>query len=96
MANASAEPVFVLPFWMRIGTACLMFMVTLLSMWRGFLRFEWVPYLCFGLYYLIYVPKQRAEAAAAYLKKSRTMAAGALMVAALAGFGHNLYVAFAK
>jgi hypothetical protein len=31
-------------------------------MWKGFLQFDWVPYFCFGVVYLLYVPRQKGEA----------------------------------
>jgi hypothetical protein len=72
-----------------------MFAVALLNMWKG----SWLlgtPYLCFGLYYLFYVPRQKGETFVAYCAKSRTIISVVLLVAALAGFGNNLRVAFAR
>lgn len=93
-STLSAPPVF-LPLWVRIGLACLMFAVSLLNMWKGS-WFQGAPYLCFGLHYLLYVPKQKAETFVAYCTKSRTIMSAVLLVAALAGFGNNLRVAFAR
>ncbi len=80
----------------RVVMTCLLFSCTVLSMWKGFLRFEWVFFFCFGLYYMMYLPKQKGEAFAAYLKRPRTVASVALLVAAVAGAGYNLHVAFMK
>ena len=56
--HESSPPVFFLPSWARIGVVCLMFTCAVLSAWRGFFRFEWVPWFCMGLYWLLYFPKQ--------------------------------------
>jgi len=93
---SKSKSISFLPFWVRTGMACVMFAVTAISMWKGFLRFEWVPYFCFGLYYLLYVQRQKAEALGTYFNRPRTIVSVALLVAAVAGFGHNFYAAFAK
>ena len=95
-SNVSSKTVFFLPLWVRIGMASLMFALTVLLMWKHFLRFEWVPWLCFGFYYVTYVPRQKAEALGAYFTKPRSIAQMVLLFSALAGFGHNLYVLYAK
>jgi len=76
--------------------AGVMFAVSVLSMWKGLLRFEWVPYFCFGVYYLLYVPRQKGEAFGTYINNPRTILSFVLIGAALAGFGYNLHVAFVK
>jgi hypothetical protein len=95
-SDSSSKLVSFLPFWMRIGMASLMFVIVVLSMWTRLPWFEWAPWLCFGLYYLLYVPRQKGAAFAAYVKEPRAIASLALLVAAIAGIGRNLYVAFAK
>jgi hypothetical protein len=82
-----------LPFWMRIGVACVMFAVALLQIWKGF-WVEWVPYFCFGLYFLIYVPRQKGEALGAYLSKPQRILSLVLLIVTIGGFGYNLYVVF--
>ena len=95
-SDASSKPVFFLPYWVRIGVACVMFAVTVLYVWKGFFHFEWVGWLCFGLYYLLYVPRQKGEPAGAYFKKPRTVASLALITTALVGFGYYLRLVFTK
>jgi hypothetical protein len=58
-SDVSPKPVSFLPFWVRIGMACLMFAVTVVPMWDGFLRFDWVFFFCFGLYYVLHLPRQK-------------------------------------
>lgn len=90
------KTVFSLPLRARIGMACLMFAVSLLSMWSYSYRLEWVPWFCFGLFYLTYVPREKGEAVGAYFQKPRSIAPMALLLVALAGFGYKLYVLFMK
>ena len=92
-STVSSETAFFLPLWARIGIASLMFAVTVLSIWQHFLRFEWVGWFCFGLYYLTYVPRQKGETLGAYFKKPRSITQVALLFATFAGFGYNLLVA---
>ena len=91
----SPKPDLVLPRWVRIGTACLMFTLTGMYLWRGS-RFEWVPWLCYGLSLLLHVPRPTGQAFTVYANNPRAIVSLALMVVALVGFGHNLLVAFAR
>jgi hypothetical protein len=93
--NGSANTVFA-PHWMRIGVASLMFALTVLLMWKHFQRFDWIPWPCMGLYYLTYVPRQKGEAFWPYFAKPRSFLTMVLLFTALAGFGRNLYVLYAK
>lgn len=92
----SSKTVFSLSLGARIGIACLMFAVSLVSMWSYSHRLEWVPWFCFGLYYLTYVPREKGEAVRTHFQKPRSIAQMALLLVALAGFGYNLYVLFMK
>ena len=89
--DVSQRPQPSIPFWGRLILASLMFVVAFLSARKEFLRFEWVPYFCFGLYWLLYVLRQKGETPREYLSKPRAIASVALMVAALIGFVHNLH-----
>jgi hypothetical protein len=93
-SDVSSPPAF--PLWARIGLACLMFVDAALSMWKHFLRFEWVPWLCMGLYCLLNSPRQRGETFVAYSKKPLGIASIALLIAALVGFGYNLHLLYTK
>lgn len=95
VSDASSKPTF-LPFWMRVVMTCLMFAVTAVSMWKGFRRFEWVSFLCFGLYYMFYLPRQKGEGFVAYVRKPRAVASLALLVAVVVGAIHNLHYVFMK
>jgi hypothetical protein len=92
-SNVSSETVVFLPLWARISMASFICAVAALSMWLHFLRFEWVGSFCFGLYWLAYVPRQKGEALRAYFSKPRSVTTISLLFLALAGFGHNLWVA---
>jgi len=96
LPTAVAPPVYFLPRWARIATACLMFADTVVHLTDGFLRFEWLPSLCFGLYFLIYEPRQKWETARAWFSKPRSIASLALLIIAICGFGHYLYVLFKR
>ncbi len=95
-SDVSTRPVSSLPFWMRIGMACLMFTVAVVSMWDGLLRFEWVYFFCFGLFWVMYLPRQKGETFRAYIKKPRAVATLALSIAIMAGAVHSLYAEFTK
>jgi hypothetical protein len=91
------QPRSVLPLWGRMGLAALMFLVALLGARKAFLKFEWVPWLCFGIFWLINFPRRRGEPIRAYLKTgSRAIASVAFVAAALIGFGYNLYILYTK
>ena len=74
----------------------LMFSVAALLMWKAFLRFDWVVFLCFGLYYLIHVPMQKGEAPKVYFSKPRTLVSFALIIAAVVMALHSLLYLFAR
>ena len=91
------QPRFFLPLWGRIGLAALMFLLAVLYARKAFLKFEWVPWLCFGTYWLINFPRKRGESLRAYLKTgSRAVASLALIASAVIGCGYNLYVLYTK
>ncbi len=54
-SGPSVPPTSFLPLWARISFACFMFGVASLSMWTEFLRFNWVGFLCSGLFVLLFV-----------------------------------------
>jgi hypothetical protein len=93
---SSVPPTFPFPLWARIVLACFMFVVSAVLMWDGFFRFNWVAFLCFGLYYLLYVPMQKGEARKAYLSKPRTIISFALLIAVVAAALHTLHYVFSK
>lgn len=91
-SDVSPKPVSTL---MRTGLAFLMFALAALYTWKGF-RFEWAPWFCGGLSYLLHVSREKDEPPGAYFYKPRNIASLALMAAAIAGWGHNLYVLYSK
>ncbi len=95
-SDFSRPPGFIMPLWLRIGLASLLFLCSALQVRKGFLHLDWLPWFCMGCYYLLLVPRRRGESFGPYLKAPRTVASNALFVAALVGFGHNLYVLFKK
>lgn len=62
----------------------------------GFFRFDWIGFLCFGLYYLLHVPMQKDEARKAYFSKPRTIVSSALLIAVVASALHTLHDLFTK
>jgi hypothetical protein len=95
-SSASAPPTFFLPHWARIALACFMIAVAAVTMWDGFFRFDWIGFLCFGLYYLLHVPMQKGEARKAYFSKPRTIVSSALLIAVVASALHTLHDLFTK
>ena len=85
-----------IPLWGRVGMACLMFLVAVVHMSKHSLRFEWIPWLCFGLYWLVYIPKPAGETFGTYSKKPRAIAMALLIIVVVVGSGHNLYGLFSK
>lgn len=93
-STVSAPSAFVLPLWGRIAFACFMFAVSALLMWDKFFHFDWVGFLCFGLYYLLYVPIQKGEARRTYFSKPRTIISSVFLIGILALALRTLYDAF--
>jgi hypothetical protein len=93
---ASASPSFPFPPWTRIAMASVMFAVSAVTMWTAFSRLDWVASLCFGIYYLIYIPMQKGEPRRAYFSKPRTMFSFVLLTAVLAAALHSLHYVFTK
>lgn len=52
---------FILPFWIRISLAALMFFDAVLYARKACLQFEWAAWFCFGMYWLIDPPRQKGE-----------------------------------
>jgi hypothetical protein len=86
-SNVSPQPVVHWPLSVRLGLSGLFFLDTVLHMYKHFLRFEWVPLLCTGLGWLLYLPRQKGETFVAYLKQPRGFAFLALFIAAMVWFG---------
>jgi len=93
-SSAPVSPSFFLPLWARIALACFMFAVSAVDMWVGFFRYEWVGILCMGLYFLIFVPRQKGEALRAYLSKPRSLVSFVLLVAIIASGFNTLHRVF--
>jgi len=92
-SSVSLEPKFFLPKWARIAYACFMFLVAGLCLWKKeFLRFEWVTFVCLGLYQLVYIPKQKWETPRTYIIKPRTIISSALIIAAGCTALHLIYL----
>jgi hypothetical protein len=88
----SPQPRFILPLWARVGLAALMFLNAVLNARKPFLQFEWVPWLCMGMFWLINFPRQKGESLSAYFKNPRGIASIAFLTAALVGFTHRVFV----
>jgi len=86
----SSQPRSILPRWFRIGLAALMFLDAALNARKAFYRFEWVAWLCFGMYWLIDITRQEGEPLRAFFKKPRAIASLAFLTASLVGFGYML------
>jgi len=93
-SSASAPPTFFLPLWARIAFACFMFAVAAVTIWDKFFRFDWVQFLCLGLYFLLHVPMQKGEAPRAYFSRPRTILSLALLIAVVAAALRSLHYLF--
>ncbi len=75
----------------RIAFACFMFAVVALIIWDQFYRFDWVAFLCGGLYCLVLVPIKKGEAPGTYFAKPRTIVSFALLAAVMVSAAHSLH-----
>lgn len=80
-----------LPLWARIGMACLFFLDAALMMSKHFLRLKWVPWLSFGVYWLIYLQRQPGEPWGAFLSKPRAVATTLLLLISIVWFWHDTW-----
>jgi 4-hydroxybenzoate polyprenyltransferase len=94
--SSASAPTFFLPRGARILLACFMLAVSALAMWDKFLGFDWVGFLCFGLYFLVHVPRQKGEAPKAYFSKPSTIISFALLIVMMAFALHSIYFQFTK
>jgi hypothetical protein len=95
--RASGPPTFFLSLRARIALACFSFGVAALCMWDEFFRFDWVWFLCFGLYYLLYVPPmQKGESRKAYFSRPRAIICFVLLIAIMVSSLHSLHSIFTK
>jgi hypothetical protein len=67
-----------------------MFLDAALHARKAFFQFEWVSWFCFGIYWLIYFPRQEGESLRAFFKKPQAIASAAFLTAAVVGFGYSL------
>jgi hypothetical protein len=82
---------------MRIVVASIMFLDAALEMWKpGFLKLTWVPWVAFGLYFLLSIPRQNTEPFSTYIRKPRIALTLMLLALSMSWFGHDLYLLFAK
>ena len=95
-SSASVAPAFFLTLWARIAFASFMFAVAAATMWDEFFRFDWVGFLCFGLYYLLHVPMQKGEARRSYFSRPRTIISFAFLIGVVATALHTLHFLFTK
>jgi len=96
-SGVSVSRSFFLPLWARIAFACFTFAVAALLIWDEFSRFNWVFFLCVGLFYLIHVPRQKGESPKAYFSRPRSIISNALNLGTIVGGLHNMYyVLFVK
>jgi hypothetical protein len=71
-----------------------MFLIAILGARKGVL--EGAPFVVFGLYGLILVPRQSGEPLGEYIKKPSVIASGTVLLATLVGFVLRLYVLASK
>lgn len=82
---------------MRIVVASIMFLDAALEMWRpGFLKLTWVPWLAFGLYFFLSIPRQTSEPFSTYIKRPRIALSLILLALSMSWFCRDLYVLFTK
>ncbi len=89
----SPRPRFAWPLWIRIGLSSLMFLDAALDARKHFFQFEWVTWLCFGMYWLLNVPRQEGEPLRQYFKHPRCILSFAFLLASMVGFGHVIFFA---
>lgn len=82
--------------WAPIAFGCFMFAASAVTMWNEFYRFDWVGFLCGGLYSLIHVPMREGEAPSAYFSEPRRVISFALIPLIMAAAVHGLYRLFTK
>jgi len=83
--------------WRRIGLPTGMFLLAVLQvLTTGFSHFEWLPWFCMGCVFALGAPRQRGEPFGTRFKSPRAMASGLLLVAAVVGFGYDLFVLYTK
>ena len=93
-SDGSSRPQLTYPLWQRLGLAAAMFLIAILGGRKGVL--EWAPFLGFGLYWLILVPRQNGEPLGEYFKKPYAIASTTVLLAALGGFVLRLYIVWSK
>jgi hypothetical protein len=71
-----------------------MFLCAALNIRKGF--FEWGPWVCFGLIFLLNIGRQKGESLGAYFKKPQAAVAILLYAGAVVGFGRGLYILLAQ
>jgi hypothetical protein len=60
--------------------------------WKRSLWVEWVPWLCYGVFFLLVPFRETAEAPATYFGKPRTLVGYLLLIAGAAVFAYSLLV----
>jgi hypothetical protein len=80
---------------MRYLVGSIMLLDASLHMWKHFQRLAWVPWLCFGLYWFIFVSRRPDEAPFIYMKRPRVIFSISLLLTSLCWLSHDLYVLFA-
>jgi hypothetical protein len=80
------------PSWLRIGIACVMFADAGFHAWNRHLWFEWAPWLCYGVFFLLVPFRKWDEALATYFGKRRTIACFVLLITGMVVFTYSLFV----
>ena len=69
-----------------------MFVFASIYLWTGFFRFQWVGFLCFGLYLLIGFPNPNNSKRR--FSRARAIAIGILLAVGIVAFGRDLYLMY--
>jgi len=74
---------------LRWLVAAISFASAAIQLSKGFLRFEWVGWLCFGLYFLVGFPQRNS--AKQRFGRTRSIATIVLLIVVVVAFGRDLY-----
>jgi hypothetical protein len=76
--------------WLRIGVGALLILSAVANLRKGV--FEWAPFLCLGLMFLLGVDRRQGESLTSYFRNPRSIAATLFGAGALVGCVHNIYI----
>ena len=76
--------------WLRISVAALLILSAVANMRKGV--FEWAPFLCLGLMFLLSVDRRQGDSLRSYFRNPRAIVATLFGVCAVVGLVYNVYI----